>query len=136
MIVDAEHIVDDAIVLHPQLVTQDRGAAELLHQRRGELLERVAQQNDLVLVAEALEELVGAFERAHLGEHVPQVTHRDTLPLEDFEPVFHQRVVVGFVPCRAREFVDTRPLGEVDPHLGNEHALDIEGHHLLRTHGR
>ena len=61
MIVDTGDVVDDAVVLYSQLMTQDRGAAELLHQRRSELLERIAQQDHLVLV-EALEELVGAVD--------------------------------------------------------------------------
>ena len=43
-------------------------------------------------------------------------------------------VVVGLVAGRALELVDAGSEGEVDPHLGDQHPFDVEGHQLLRPH--
>src|SRR5690606_10173904 len=51
--------------------------------------------------------------------------------VEQSQPTLHQHVVVGLVTGGAAERVDTRALGEGDPDLGDQHALQVEGHHVL-----
>ena len=52
---------------------RDRWVPELFHQWRSELLEGVAEQNHLVVVAQPVEKLAGSVERSHVGEHRPQI---------------------------------------------------------------
>ena len=133
MVIDSQDIVDDAVVLHAKLVAQDRRVPELFHQWRSELLEGVAEQNHLVVVAQPVEKLAGSVERSHVGEHRPQIAHRDPFSIEDLESVGHEPVVVGLVASGALEFVDPGTERKIDPNLGDQYAFDIESHHLLRT---
>jgi hypothetical protein len=48
----------------------------------------------------------------------------------------HQHVVVGLVARRPAQLVDARALGDGDPDLGDEHALEVEGDDRLEIHGR
>ena len=46
--------------------------------------------------------------------------------VEDLQAAAHQDVVIGLVAGRAAQRVDARALGDVDPDLGHEHALEIQ----------
>ena len=59
----AEPIVDDPVVGDDEPVAQDRRHAELAHERRGELLERVGEDHHLRPAAQLVEELARAGER-------------------------------------------------------------------------
>lgn len=136
VIVDPQHIVDDVIVADLELMAQDRRMSELLHERRRKLLERVTQEHHLIGVTEPVEEVLRSLERAHASEHLTKISHTDSLAFEDLKPRRHELVVVGFVAGRAAKIVDTGSNGEIDPHLGNENSLNVEGHKFLRPHGR
>ena len=45
---------------------------------------------------------------------------------QQIQPVAHQHVVVGLVARRAAQRLDARALGDGDPDLGQQHALDVE----------
>ncbi len=58
--------------------------------------------------------------------------------VEEVEPVPHEDVVVGLVPRRAAQGVDAGALGDGDPDLGDEDALEVEHDDglALGRHGR
>ena len=49
------------------------------------------------------------------------------MTIEQLEPPAHQHVVVRLVPGRQAQFVDARALGDGDPDLRDQDALDVEG---------
>ena len=137
----AQCVADDAIFAHDELMTQDCWHAELHHQRRGELLERVAEDDHLRSRAQGVEKIAGTVHRRQSADDVGDQAHRQTLLVQDLQPALHQHVVVGLVASRAPQCLDTSAFGDSDPDLGHQHALKIEGDdRLLRGasggHGR
>ena len=52
----------------------------------------------------------------------------EPVALEQVEAVAHQDVVVGLVAGRAAQLLDAGALGDGDPDLGEQDALDVQGH--------
>ena len=52
--------------------------------------------------------------------------HRQPVAVEQLEPAAHQHVVVRLVAGRAAQLVDAGALGDGDPDLRQQHALDVE----------
>ena len=113
--------------LDDEPMTHHGGATELGHQRIGELLEGVAQDDHLVSGAKPVEELSGALERSEPGDHHLDHRHREAVLVEAVEATPHQHVVVGLVPRGPREGLDPGAFGDRDPDLGDQHPLEVEG---------
>lgn len=133
---EAQPVVGDTSRLFDhQFVAEQRRPPELAHQRFGELVERVAEDDDLRLRTQLLEEVDGAFERRQRRDHVLDVGEAQAVTIEDLDAAAHQLVVVGFVAGGAPQFGDSRLVGERNPHLGHEDAFEIQandtGHLLL-----
>ena len=56
--------------------------------------------------------------------------------VEDREALLHQHVVVGLVARGAAQLRDAGALGDVDPDLGDQHALEVETGDLARRSSR
>jgi hypothetical protein len=67
-----------------------------------------------------------AVERLHGADHRLDVRQPEPVLVEDCEAPAHQLVVVGLVARRAAQRRDARALGDVDPDLGHENALQVE----------
>ncbi len=99
---------------------------------RGELLERVGQDDHLRLRTELVEEVAGARHRLERRDDLLDLGEPETVLGEQVEPVAHQDVVVGLVAGRAEESVDAGGLGHRHPHLGDQHTFEVEGDDRLR----
>ena len=126
----------EPVVAHPALavdfepVAEQRRPSELAHERVGEFVEGVGQDEDLVPRSQVVEELASPRQRAHVADHALDVGELHAVAIEQFEPEAHQLVVVGLVARRAREFGDPAAFGELDPDLGNEHSFHVEADDL------
>jgi hypothetical protein len=107
-------------------VAEERRPAELPHERRRELAERVGEDDDLRPAPQPVEERGGAVERRHRLDHRLDVAEPEPVLVEDREPAPHQDVVVRLVAGGAPERGDPRALGHVDPDLRDEDALEVE----------
>ena len=117
---------DAAVVVHRQAVAQQGRRAELAHQRAGELIEGVREDDQLEMLAGPLDEFHRAVQRVQGVDHLLDVRQAVAVLVEDAEPHFHQLVVVGNVPGGGAQLVDTGALGEVDPDFRNQHPFQIE----------
>ena len=124
----AAHAVagDHAVCVDVEGVADDGGHAELLDEGHGELLEGVAQDDDLRERAQLVEELAGAGQRLERGDDLLDVLDPQAVLAQDVDAVLHELVVVGLVAGGALELGDASSLGELDPDLGREHAFHIQ----------
>ena len=116
--------------LDDEAVAQDRRPAELAHQRPGELLERVRQDDHLGAARAGRR---GSRRRPGAASSPPITSSISVIvrPCSSSRPsrYFISDVVVGLVAGGAAQFVDPGPFGDGDPDLGHEHALEVEGDH-------
>ncbi len=123
----ADLVVDDPPrVVRLESVAEEGGMAELSHQRRGELVEGVGEDHHLEALAQPVEEVGGAVQGAHAGDHLLDVAQSEAVLGQDCEAALHQDVVVGLVAGGAAQRVDAGALGDVDPDLGDEDPLEVE----------
>ena len=127
----AELVAGDAVVLHDQAVTEQRGAAKLAHERIGELFEGVGENHHLDAAAEFVEELGGAGERRETADDVLDFREGDAVAVEDVDAVEHQLVVIGLVPRGAAQFGQAGAFGDGDPDFRREDAFHVEGDDAL-----
>jgi hypothetical protein len=109
-----------------QLVAEQHRHVQLRHQRHGELVEGVGQDDDLEIAAQGVEEIAGAIHRPHVGNHLLDVGQTEQVLLQQVQPVLHQLVVVRLVAGGAGKLRDAGALGKLDPYFGNEHAFEVE----------
>ena len=107
-------------------MAEQRRHAELRHQRHGEFVEGVGEDDDLVVAAQGVEEILGAGHRAHVGNHLLDVGQAELVLLQQVQPVLHQLVVIRLVARGAAQFGNAGALGEFDPDFGDEHAFEVE----------
>ena len=74
---------------------------------------------------EVIQEGLGAGERLHAGDDALDVGQPDPVFPEDLQPVLHQLVVVGDVPCGQPEVVVVEMFGDRDPDFRQEDALQV-----------
>ncbi len=131
------------LVLHPhmvgqdpargidlQLIAEEGGKSELAHERQGELIEGIGQNNHLAAFTEPGHELGGAFQRPHLVDDRLNVGDGEPVLIQDGEAALHQRVVVRHFPGRDLEFLDAGFQRDVDPDFRDQHAFEVEaGNH-------
>ena len=86
---------------------------------------------DLRPAAELVEERLRPRQGAEPVDHLGHQRHRQVVLVEEAEPVPHEDVVVRLLARRAAQGVDPGALGDRDPDLGDEHALEVEGHDRL-----
>jgi hypothetical protein len=132
----AEPVPDDPVVFDDEAVAEHRRHPELHHERGGELLEGVREDDDLGEGRSSSRNgrAPGSGARPAMTSATSDIVR--PCSVEQAEPVLHEDVVVGLVPRRAPQGVDAGPLGDRDPDLGNEDALEIEGHDRLAMVGR
>jgi len=70
LVVEAQLVVDDAIVLHDEAVTYEGRHAEMAHQRPAELFECVGQNDHLGDRSQLVEEFSGAVEGGESRNHL------------------------------------------------------------------
>ena len=117
-------------------VAEYRRIAELFHERRRELRERVTQNHDLGKAPELVEELLCARHRINRRDGLLNLLEPEAVLLQNVNAVAHQLVVVRLVPCCAAKFRDARSLRKRNPDFGNQHALQIQANniHVLPPH--
>src|ERR1035441_5830769 len=80
-----------------QPVTQKDGPAELAEQGRGELLERVGQDDDLHERAKFIEKFPAAGQRPQRADDLLDVGKFQAVPVENGEPPQHELVIIRLV---------------------------------------
>jgi hypothetical protein len=100
------------------------------HQRVGEFVEGVGEDDDLVILAQLVEEGARARHRAHFGDHLLDVRQAELVLAQDVQAVLHQLVVVRLVARRAAQLGNAGALGEFDPDFGDEDTFEVEADDL------
>jgi hypothetical protein len=113
-----------------ELVAKECRPAQLAHQRVGEFVEGVRQDDHLEARAQLVQEVLGTFQRRHAAYHVLDVRQLQPVVLEQADAKAHQLVVVGLVARGAHEFGNAGALGKLDPDLGDQHAFEVEADNL------
>ncbi len=127
----AQVVVGDPAVLGDfELMAEQGRPAELPHQRLGEVVEGVGQDDHLETLAQAVEELAGAFHGAHVADHRLDVLDFEPMLVEDLQPLRHQDVIVGDVAGRRPQGLDAGPFGDIDPDFGNQDTLEVKADDL------
>jgi hypothetical protein len=116
-----------------EAVAEQRRPAELAHQRVGKLVEGVGQDDQLIVLAQSIDEGAGAFERSHFGDHLLDIRQAELVFAQDGEAVLHQLVVVRLVAGSAAKLRNAGARGEFDPDFGDEDAFKVEADDL---HGK
>lgn len=111
---------------HLQGVAEQGGPVQLLHQGLGELLEGVAEDDDLGLLPQGVQKFPGAGQGVDGGDGGLDLLQAQAVLLQHAQPPVHQLVIVGLVPGGALQFRDAAGLGKRDPNLGDQHALHIQ----------
>ena len=126
---DAHPVVfDHAAGPDDEGVAEQRRAAELFHERRGKLLERVAEEDHLRLGAEGVEERLRPRQGVDAGDRLPDAREAEPAFAQDAEAEPHELAVVRLVARRAPQFRHAHGVGERDPDFGDEDAFDVETH--------
>ena len=108
-----------------QRMAEQRRPAQLTHQRMGEFVESVRQDDDLVILAQLVEESASARHRAHFSDHLLDVRQAELVLAQDVEAESHQRVVIRLFARRPHQLGNTRALGKFDPDFGDEDPFEV-----------
>jgi hypothetical protein len=66
----------------------------LTHQRQGELVKRIGQDNDLTSLPEPGQELTRSFQWPHVADDLLDIRDRQLVFSENRQPALHQGIVV------------------------------------------
>ena len=99
---------------------------QLAHQRLGEFVERVRQDDDLEALAQPVDEVQRPRERLQRGDHLLDIIDFQVVLGENAESLLHQHVVIRDVAGGGAQFLDAGALGESDPDFGYEHSFEVE----------
>ncbi len=123
----AQLVIDDPIVVvDDQLVAQQRGEAQLAHQRLRELVEGVRQDHHLETLAQPVDELDGTVQRLEGRDHLLDVRQFQAMLIEDAQALLHQHIVIGNVACGGPQRFDSGSLGKGNPDLRNQDTFQVE----------
>ena len=117
----AELVAGDVIIGDDEAMAEQRGPAELAHERLRELLEGVGEDDDLHERAEFAEKFRATWQRRECGDDGLDVGELEAVAVEDREPAGHELVVVRFVARGAAEFRDAGFFGDGDQ-IGRAHV--------------
>ena len=92
----------------------------------GEFVESVGEDDDLVVLAQLVEESAGAFHRPHFADHLLDVRQAQLVLAQQVEAEAHQLVVVRLVAGGAHQFGNARALGKFDPDFGDEYPFEVK----------
>ncbi len=120
----------EALGVDLQLVAKEGGAPQLAHQRVGKLVEGVRQDDHLVLRAQTVQEVLGALQGRHAGDHRLDVGQLQPPLAQQADAKAHQLAVVRLIPRGTAEFRDAGALGEGDPDFRDENAFQVEADDL------
>ena len=109
-----------------QGVAEDGGPVQLLHQGLRELLKGVAEDDGLGLLAQGIQEVLGARQGIDPGDGRLDLPQAQAALFQDAQAPAHQLVVIRLVPGGALELRDAALLGEGDPDLGHQDTLHIK----------
>ena len=88
-------VIDDAAgLIDLQLVAKERRESQLAHQRLGELIERIGQDDHLASLAEPGDKVDGAFQRAHLVDDALDIVNGEFVLIQDGQAPCHQGIVI------------------------------------------
>lgn len=121
---------DLSIRRNHELVAEQRGHAELLHERLGELREGVGDHDDLTAVAQLVQEFLCARQRIDSGDGFLDLLEAEAVLAQDAQAPVHELVVIGFIARCALELGDAARLCERDPNFGNQYTFHIEAGHV------
>ena len=108
-----------------QAMAEERRQAELAHQGLGEFGKGVGQDDDLVGLAQRIQEVLRTRQRLHAGNHGLDVGQAQLVLAQDLEPVLHEGVVVGLVAGGTTQRGYAGALGKFDPDFGNEDPFEV-----------
>ena len=117
---------DLAALRHLQGVAEDGGPVQLLHKGLRELLKGVAEDDGLGLLAQGIQEVLGARQGIDPGDGRLDLPQAQAALFQDAQAPAHQLVVIRLVPGGALELRDAALLGEGDPDLGHQDTLHIK----------
>jgi hypothetical protein len=123
---DPQLVIHDPVVLHDQPVAEQGGPAKLAQERRGELLERVGQNDHLRLRSELVQKFLPALDRMERADDLLDVGQLQTVPVQDRQASAHQLVVIRFVTRGAAQFRNAGLFGDGDPDLGSQYSLHVQ----------
>ena len=131
----AQVVAHDAVVLYFQVMAEDGGEGEVLHDGVGEFLERVRKNNHLGFVAEFVHKVAGAVEKSEVCDHVLDVRKLDAFAFENLDAALHEHVVVGNVTGGEAQVLDAGLFGDGDPNFRGEDSFKVQGNDtLFREH--
>ena len=121
---------DLAAVRHLQGIAEDGGPAQLLHQGLGELLKGVAEDDDLGVLPQGVQKLLGPGERVDPGDGRLDLPDPKAVLLQNVQTPAHQLVIIGLIPGGPLQLGDAAGLGEGDPDLRDQNALHIQTNNI------
>src|SRR5579884_1493394 len=122
----AQAIIDDAVVLDFEFVAKERGPIELLHQRLGELLEGVREDDDLRDCAEFVQKFLAAGQGAQRRDDLLDVGQFEAMLVEQVEPALHEDVVVRHVARGKAQLADAGFFCDSNPDFRHQHAFQVQ----------
>ena len=115
-----------AAVVELESVREQAVSAELLHQRLGQLVERVRDDHHLAELPEPRQEVPRAQVRLDgVGDRL-QLAKREAAGVGRMRPAPHQLVEVAQVPGRERQIGEVEVPAEDGPDFGRQTALEVE----------
>ena len=113
-----------------QLVAEDGGPAQFLHQGRSKLGKGVGQNDRLGFAAQGVQEFLRAGHGIDGGNGVLNILQAQAVLPQDAQPPFHQLVIVRLVPGGAFQFGDAAGLGKGDPDLRHQHPFKVKTYNI------
>lgn len=109
-----------------ETMTKERRVPELSHQRAGELVKSIGQNDNLELGLDPFEEFQSPFERSEAVDDLLHILDFQSVLIKNTETLRHQDIVIGNVPRRREEGVDSGFLRHIDPDFRNKDAFKIQ----------
>ena len=122
------HVVahDAAGFIDLQLIAEERRKSQLAHQRMGELIERIGQDNRLTSFAEPGDKVDGAFQWTHLVDDTLDIVKGELVLIQDSQAPCHQGIVIRHLAGGDFQFLDAGLQCNVDPDLRHQHAFEVQ----------
>lgn len=127
----AELVAGDAIICYDEPVTEKGRPSHLAHERLGELLESIGEDNHRGFFPEGGKKLGGAGEEGQPGDDLLDLAKRDAVLRQQIDAVEHEFVIIRLLPRRAAEFRDAGAGGDRDPDFWRQDAFHVEGDNAL-----
>ncbi len=127
----AELVAGDAIICYDEPVTEKGRPSHLSHERLGELLESIGENNHRGFLSEGAKKLGRAGKEGQPGDDLLDLAKGDAVPRQQIDAVEHEFVIIRLIPRRAAEFRDAGAGGDRDPDFWRQDAFHVEGDNAL-----